>query len=637
MRKTKVMLFKMIFSFVLLSIFFVGLATVTGYGINYLKDVGYKKRITNAINLNKVVSTNMQVNEETLNALESNNKEKVDEFDAILDKKISEATTFDVLDEEILEIELYDIRNDSLKLVYSYKYKDLNSQVTANVLNENLQNNETSKLLDDRFISMHIVENELGEKLSCNVVYTSREKYDILLNSCNLAIKIFSVIYFILFVMLYVNVVFKVKFANNKDSLTGLLGKSVYKKEIGKLIYKHPYEKGVLYIIGFRDLHDFEEPNMELIEDIVYIFSGTLKKYKTKKSVLARISERKLGLYIHDIKNSEEVLEKLLKDVEKLLRSKREYQNIQYYMGVAFYPEHEKTVDALVNGAIYALETLKSGKKQYHIKNYQIYDPTSRREYVDKQYLYDEVEKIVNERRVYSVFQAIVDLKDGKVMGYEALSRPISELVPNIGMLISLASEMKIMSDLELMLIYIINETVFEAKESFADKYLFINTNVSVKYGDKELAKFKNTIDKISQKLVVELTEYDEIDFETITTKIDKVKSFGAKIAIDDFGSGYSNELALLSLKPDIVKIDMALIRNIDKDQRKYQIVENLTSYAKNNDIKVLAEGVETSKELEVVKGLGIDYVQGYIFAKPERNAIDRVFDIDEYIRKDVK
>ena len=90
------------------------------------------------------------------------------------------------------------------------------------------------------------------------------------------------------------------------------------------------------------------------------------------------------------------------------------------------------------------------------------------------------------------------------------------------------------------------------------------------------------------------------------------------KIAIDDFGAGYSNETTLLEAAPDFVKIDKEIVREIHKDLDRQDIIKNLIVYTRKRDIKVIAEGIETREELEKLVELGVDYVQGYYISKPK-------------------
>ena len=90
-------------------------------------------------------------------------------------------------------------------------------------------------------------------------------------------------------------------------------------------------------------------------------------------------------------------------------------------------------------------------------------------------------------------------------------------------------------------------------------------------------------------------------------------------MALDDLGSGFASLNLLSRLHPDYVKIDMELVRSIESDSLKQSIVEAIIRLSRENDIRVIAEGVETREELEFVKEAGVDYVQGYVLCHPSR------------------
>jgi len=87
--------------------------------------------------------------------------------------------------------------------------------------------------------------------------------------------------------------------------------------------------------------------------------------------------------------------------------------------------------------------------------------------------------------------------------------------------------------------------------------------------------------------------------------------------ALDDYGSGYNTEINLLELHPYFIKVDISIVRDIDSDYNKQQIVNNIVTYAHKRDMLVVAEGLETAKELEMVLELGVDLLQGYFLARP--------------------
>ena len=113
-----------------------------------------------------------------------------------------------------------------------------------------------------------------------------------------------------------------------------------------------------------------------------------------------------------------------------------------------------------------------------------------------------------------------------------------------------------------------------------------------------------------------EITEEEAIDREAMETKR-HAPGFSGMFALDDYGSGYSNEGSLLELSPRFIKVDLTIIRGIDTDPDKQQIVQNIVAYAHPRSMQIIAEGVETAEELKKVLELGVDGLQGYFLAKP--------------------
>ena len=123
-----------------------------------------------------------------------------------------------------------------------------------------------------------------------------------------------------------------------------------------------------------------------------------------------------------------------------------------------------------------------------------------------------------------------------------------------------------------------------------------------------QFAKFKDKIIKPNEVR----------DFEVIKSFIKRVKRMGVKIAIDDFGAGYSNFERLLDFEPDILKIDGSLVKNIANDSYSRNVVETIVSFAKKQKIITIAEFVENEEIFNILYDLGVDYSQGYYFGEPK-------------------
>ncbi len=133
--------------------------------------------------------------------------------------------------------------------------------------------------------------------------------------------------------------------------------------------------------------------------------------------------------------------------------------------------------------------------------------------------------------------------------------------------------------------------------------------------------------------IVFEITERNVIeDMEGFQNTIVNYKSQGYKIAIDDTGAGYSGLNLISEVCPDYIKLDMYLIRNIEKNRIKYAIIKGMSEFSKESRIPIIAEGIETYEELEKLIELGVEYGQGYYIQRP--NCI--IKEIDEKVIRDI-
>jgi EAL domain-containing protein (putative c-di-GMP-specific phosphodiesterase class I) len=136
------------------------------------------------------------------------------------------------------------------------------------------------------------------------------------------------------------------------------------------------------------------------------------------------------------------------------------------------------------------------------------------------------------------------------------------------------------------------------------------------------LELLKNNSD-ITDKLIFELLEdKDTQDYEYVNNFISHARAFGVKIAIDDFGSGYSNFIRIIEFKPDIIKIDGSLIEDIVQSESNRKTVKAIKVFADSIGAKTVAEYVTNKKTYEIVDDIGIDYAQGFYIGKPEPKLI---------------
>jgi EAL domain-containing protein (putative c-di-GMP-specific phosphodiesterase class I) len=120
------------------------------------------------------------------------------------------------------------------------------------------------------------------------------------------------------------------------------------------------------------------------------------------------------------------------------------------------------------------------------------------------------------------------------------------------------------------------------------------------------------------ERIVIELTEHMRVDdYNDFRSRIEAIRALGTRLAIDDTGAGFSSLAHILNLSPDLIKLDRLLVRGIDQDPARRAVAQSLISLAKDTGAAVVAEGIETSGELETIRRFGFRYAQGYLLARP--------------------
>ena len=243
------------------------------------------------------------------------------------------------------------------------------------------------------------------------------------------------------------------------------------------------------------------------------------------------------------------------------------------------------------------------------------------------------VGKMLNDNLLRYMFQPIVDAHTGKIFAYEALMRSGGEMKLSPVAILNHASAMGRLGDVERLTLLNNFDYLCNNYDRFEDKMLFVNCIPSCILSDEDFDELYSKYGSIMDKIVLEFTEQTEASSEQLRIIIERSNRMKFKIAIDDYGTGYSNISNLLTFMPHCVKIDRSLIMNIQDDKRKQHFTRNIIEYGHDNNFKVLAEGVETSEELATVISMGVDLIQGYYTAKPSFELVEEIApDVSEEI-----
>jgi EAL domain-containing protein (putative c-di-GMP-specific phosphodiesterase class I) len=146
---------------------------------------------------------------------------------------------------------------------------------------------------------------------------------------------------------------------------------------------------------------------------------------------------------------------------------------------------------------------------------------------------------------------------------------------------------------------------------------LFVNLHAGDLCDDSLLAS-SAPLSKIARRVVLEITERAALDeVKDARARVAQLRQMGFRIAIDDLGAGYAGLTSFAQLEPEVVKLDMSLVRDVHKEPTRRRLIHSMTELCREMGMLVVAEGVETESERDALAGLGCQLLQGYLFARP--------------------
>jgi EAL domain-containing protein (putative c-di-GMP-specific phosphodiesterase class I) len=216
--------------------------------------------------------------------------------------------------------------------------------------------------------------------------------------------------------------------------------------------------------------------------------------------------------------------------------------------------------------------------------------------------------------QLWIAYQPIVDARNCCVFGYEALLRSNEPSLPHPGAVLDAATRLNRLEELGRLIRGRAAGPMIAAP--LAGK-LFVNLHVTDLL-DPLLASPDSPLAEISTRVVLEITERSSLDeVRDVRARVALLREMGYSIAVDDLGAGYAGLTSFTMLEPEIVKLDMSLIRDVHQNSTKQKVVRSMTALSKDMGMIVVAEGVECQAERDCLLDLGCDYLQGYLFARP--------------------
>ncbi|MEM1022868.1 MAG: EAL domain-containing protein [Myxococcota bacterium] len=229
--------------------------------------------------------------------------------------------------------------------------------------------------------------------------------------------------------------------------------------------------------------------------------------------------------------------------------------------------------------------------------------------------------ELMSEKRIAVFFQPIVHAGSHEVLGHEALARARSKagVVGPLRML-SAARDASLLPTFD----YAVHEVAFQERANArAEGKLFLNTTPTTASEPDLVLEHVRRLCRLygtrPADVILEITESEKMSQpDQVERFVTRARDDGFSVALDDLGAGFSNLNMIHRLRPDIVKLDMELTRNIHDDEYKAVIAQKIVELAKTVGIRTVAEGVETEDERDWLEAQGIDYLQGFLFGRPE-------------------
>ena len=366
----------------------------------------------------------------------------------------------------------------------------------------------------------------------------------------------------------------------------------------------------LLDIDKFKDINDFY--GAEFGDMVLQNVASTIKSLcKKEGATIYKLPGDEFVIYIDTEIGKDEFVQKLATIIKTIQETQYIIEQNPIYTtlscGIAF-----EDIDILTKADM-ALRNAKEKKKSLVIYNDTL-DMSAKIDANNKGL--SLLKDAFHEDSIIPFFQPIYNVRTHKIEKYESLVRIVNTngVIPPYKFL-DIAVKSKLYPNITKIMIEK-SFAFFEDKPYEFSVNLSINDIIDIKTSAFIFEKLQEF--KYPQRIVFELLETDKVeDYNQLKEFITKVKSYGVQIAIDDFGSGYSNFSHILELNVDYLKIDASLVKYVTTDENSRKITETIINFASALDLKTIAEYVEDKESLELLTEMGIDYIQGYYIGKP--------------------
>ncbi|MBU5312364.1 EAL domain-containing protein [Tissierella carlieri] len=410
------------------------------------------------------------------------------------------------------------------------------------------------------------------------------------------------------------------------DTLTGLPNRIMLKNEAGKLIKDAKLNNirlGFLYI----DIDNFTQINDTLGhdagDDFLIHLAKILKEENKDGNILAKLSEDEYAIILYNVEDRDDIIRKteyILKEIRKPWCIDKEEFIISASIGISIFPHNGDNYSDLMRSANMAMYNIKSKGKN----GYAFYEAEMGKRIADNTFMINQVRRAIEEEQFTLHYQPVINMEDNTIYGAECLIRwyhPEKGYIPPMDYIPLIEETGQIFDVTSLILKMAFNQKKLLNEKGYS--YLKLSVNISnkslIKGGlDNEIVKLLEEYKIKPEEITIEITETSFMgNLEGCIYTLTKLEELGIEIALDDFGTGYSSLAQLKRLPIHNVKMDQEFIKTMKKNSEEEVVVKSIIELAHTLGLKIIAEGIETKEQQEILLESKCDLGQGYYLGKP--------------------
>ncbi len=417
----------------------------------------------------------------------------------------------------------------------------------------------------------------------------------------------------------------------NFDGLTGLPNRHLMEDNLSHAL-RSADRLSTKVALMFLDLDHFKDINDTMghgVGDSLLIESARrIESCVRENDSVARLGGDEFVIILnnlHDARDIERVTQDLLTVLSKPFTIEQELIHTSASIGITLYPDDAQDVTSLLKNADQAMYRVKAGGRN----NYEYYTESMREAAVNRLNLLNDLRYATENGEFFIEYQPIITLETGRVQKAEALIRWQH---PKRGLIrpddfISIAEESGLIIEISNWVFRQVCDDINYLRKNYCNE-LQLSINTSASHYFSTAPSIMEWLDVLlnthtpSNALVLEITESLLMDADkSVTQKLFQFRQAGVSIALDDFGTGFSSISYLKKFPTDYIKIDRSFVNSMTEVSNDKILCEAIIVMAKKLGIEVVAEGIETNEQLNILKNMGCEYGQGYYFSKPVKKA----------------